>query len=88
MTPIEQLTKQVQNLEKEVAKLKRTRSLNDAEYLTAAQVREVFGKSESTLRRYRNNGLLTDIRMSVSGRNYEYSFHQLEKLFRAKTKTA
>jgi hypothetical protein len=85
---LEQLAYKVTHLEREVARLKKANALSGAEYLTAAQVKARFGYSEATLRRYRKAGLVTDYQMSVKGRGFKYSSHQLEKLFTAKVKIA
>jgi hypothetical protein len=85
---VEQLERIVVGLQREVKQLKKLNKLQDEEYLTPAQVRQIYGYSSRTLQRYRTSGLLTDYRMSVKGRGYEYSQHQLEKLFRAKVKVA
>lgn len=81
---IEQLAKEIKALKAKVSKLESDRSALKKEYITPMQATRMFGVSDTTLRRWRNAGMITDFTMSRTGRGIKYSVAQLEKLCNAK----
>lgn len=81
---IEQLAQEVKALKAKVSKLESDRAVLKKEYVTSTQATRMFGISDTTLRRWRSVGLITDFTMSRTGRKIKYSVAQLEKLCNAK----
>ena len=86
MTFEQQVLRELTTIKRELSTLKKAKETTEVEYLTLAEASEKFKVSESTIRKARSTGKLTDFTHTSNGRNYRYSVDELEKLFAIKNK--
>jgi len=58
-----------------------TKSVQEKRYLPPKKIREELGIPQSTLRRYRLNGALKDIKWSFGGGKPYYEISEVRKIF-------
>jgi hypothetical protein len=84
----QEILQKLSSIDRRLAVLERAQKAQEAEYLTAADIKVRYGVSPDTIRHMRYEGKLTDYKCTATGRNYRYCKDELEKYLSVKMKIA
>lgn len=84
MTPSQEILSRLNTIESKLNLILKTSPDKDSRYLFTKEVVKKYNVSEKTLGRRRETGVLKDWKCSDTGRNYQYSKKELDKVFSQK----